>query len=120
MTNGLLRGNMIRFRKKILANWDEKPEERNIPLPLKRTVFSLLCTLLVLTSCENDLAIVNRISSQKDALKETGKGVQALYSDQGKVKAQLQAPVMTHMDDPKDSYTELPAGLTMFFYDDSL
>lgn len=74
----------------------------------------------LLYSCENDLSTINKITSQKDALKETGKEVQALYSDLGKVKAQLLAPVMNHMDDPKNPYTELPSGLLLYFYDDSL
>ncbi|HYV94546.1 MAG TPA: LPS export ABC transporter periplasmic protein LptC [Chitinophagales bacterium] len=66
------------------------------------------------------MSIVKKIASPKEASKETGKDVVALYSDFGKVKAKLIAPVMNHVDDEKNPYTELPAGLTLFFYTDSL
>jgi len=51
---------------------------------------------------------------------EAGKDVVAYYSDWGKVKAQLQAPVMNHVTDPKNSYTELPAGLKLDFFNPQL
>ena len=63
---------------------------------------------------------VKKIASQKDASVETGHDVEALYSDFGKVRAKLTAPVMNHVDDAKNPYTELPSGLNLLFYADSL
>jgi len=80
----------------------------------------LTSAFLLFSSCENDMSIVKKIASPTEASKETGKDVVALYSDFGKVKAKLIAPVMNHVDDEKNPYTELPSGLTLFFYTDSL
>jgi LPS export ABC transporter protein LptC len=66
------------------------------------------------------MSMVKKISSKKEAAMESGKDVQAIYSDFGKVKAQLTAPVMNHIDDIKNPYTELPAGLHLIFFSDSL
>jgi LPS export ABC transporter protein LptC len=66
------------------------------------------------------MSIVKKIASPTEASRETGKDVVALYSDFGKVKAKLIAPVMNHVDEEKGPYTELPAGLTLYFYTDSL
>jgi len=76
--------------------------------------------VFLLSSCENDMSVVKKIASPKEASKETGKDVVSLYSDFGKVKAKLIAPVMNHVDDEKNPYTELPSGLHLFFYTDSL
>jgi LPS export ABC transporter protein LptC len=75
---------------------------------------------MLFNSCENDLETVKKISSKKEASIEKGKNVIALYSDQGNVKARLKAPVMKHNDDPKNAYTELPAGLLLEFYNDKM
>jgi len=75
---------------------------------------------LVFGSCENDMTLVKKITSPKDAVKETGKEVDALYSDFGRVKARLIAPVMLHLDDAKNPYTEFPSGLTLNFFTDSM
>jgi LPS export ABC transporter protein LptC len=83
--------------------------------------FTLMGALFfLLTSCENDLQKVNEVSSQKESLRETGKEVTAYYSDFGKVKAKLQAPVMNHINDPKNPYTELPSTLQLTFYNENL
>src|SRR6185369_7428261 len=72
------------------------------------------------SACENDLSTVNKVTSKNEALKETGKDVEAYYSDWGKVKARLEAPVMNHVNDPKNSYTELPSGLKLYFFNPDL
>lgn len=77
-------------------------------------------SVLLLSSCENDMSVVKKITTKKEASKETGKDVVALYSDFGKMKAKLIAPVMNHVDDDKDPYTELPSGLNLYFYTDSM
>src|ERR1051325_5355530 len=79
-----------------------------------------LISILLLSSCENDMSLVKKIASPKEASKETGKDVIALYSDFGKMKAKLIAPVMNHVDDDKNPYTELPSGLNLYFYTDSM
>src|ERR1044071_5990600 len=76
--------------------------------------------IIFLSACENDLSTVNKITSKNEALKEAGKDVQAYYSDWGRVKARLDAPVMNHVNDPKNPYTELPSGLKLVFFNPDL
>lgn len=66
------------------------------------------------------MSTVEMITSPREVSRETGKEVEALYSDFGKVKARLTAPEMNHIDDPKTPYTELPSGLKLYFFSDSL
>lgn len=80
----------------------------------------LIAFITLMSSCENDMSTVKKIASQKEAAVETGTDVEALYSDFGEVKARLTAPVMNHVDDAKNPYTELPVGLNLVFYADSL
>ncbi len=62
------------------------------------------------------MAVVKKIASQKEASAETGKDVEVLYSDQGKIKAKLRAPTLSRFH-VKDSYTEMPDGLKLLFFD---
>jgi len=81
--------------------------------------FFLSLLLSLLLSCENDLSDINKVSSPKEASVETGKDIEVLYSSQGKVKARMQAPsLLRHRD--KNPYSELPDGLKIIFFDDSL
>lgn len=85
------------------------------------TIIVVLSSCVMLAaSCENDMKNVKKISSQKEALREAGKGVEAYYSDFGHVKAKLTAPVMNHVNEPKNPYTELPAGLKLIFFNEQL
>lgn len=83
-------------------------------------IFVMAFVMLAVVSCENDLETVKKITNKKDASIENGKDVTAYYSDQGLVKAQLKAPVMKHVEDSKNSYTEMPDGLVLYFYNEQM
>lgn len=80
----------------------------------------ILAGIFVSSGCENDMATVRRISTKQEAEIEVGKNIDAFYSDFGRVKAQLSAPVMNHVIDPKNPYSEMPSGLHLQFYSDSM
>ena len=62
---------------------------------------------------------IKKISSPDEALVEVGKKVELLYSSAGKVRARLIAPeLLRHRG--KTPFTEMPKGLKMYFYNDSL
>ncbi len=69
-----------------------------------------------ISSCETDIATVNKLTGQYEASSETGKDIEVIYSNQGTVKAKLTAPVMLRYR-TKEPYTELPDGLKILFYD---
>ena len=70
-------------------------------------------------SCENDMSTVKKITSQKEVSAETGKDIEVLYSDLGRVKAKLTAPTMMRYR-TKEPYTEMPDGVKIYFYDENL
>ena len=75
----------------------------------------ILLLLFVLTSCENDIHIVQSLGSKSTGVEE-GKDIVSYLSQSGKVKAKLVAPVMlrTLLDTVK---VEFPKGLHVLFYD---
>lgn len=73
----------------------------------------------IFSACENDLTVVKKITTQQEAQTENGKGIEVIYSNNAIIKAHLLAPTMKHTDGP-DPKTEMPDGLQMLFYDDSL
>ena len=74
---------------------------------------------LIISSCENDMSAIKKVSSPEEAMTETGNDIEVLYSSSGKVKARLLAPVLLRHR-TKNPYSELPKGLKIYFYNDSL
>lgn len=85
--------------------------------------FSILNLLLMaafsgtIYSCENDMKKVKELTESYEPSSETGKDIEVLYSDLGKVKAKLTAPTLLRFR-TKEPYTELPDGLKILFYDE--
>lgn len=77
------------------------------------TSYSLL---LALSSCENDLAKVEKIASNEISLPvETSKTVELIYSDSSIVRAKLTTPVLKFYK-VSSAYHEMPNGLYVEFY----
>ncbi|MXV14443.1 LPS export ABC transporter periplasmic protein LptC [Pedobacter sp. HMF7056] len=75
---------------------------------------------LLVTSCENELKDVPKVSSKKvPILVDKSLGVEIIYSDSAVVKAKVFAPLMlTHKT--TNPYYEMPKGVTVIFYDEKL
>jgi len=83
---------------------------------LTRLAFAL--SLLAFVSCENDMEAILKMDKQAAAVEE-GKDIESIYSQLGKVKAKLTAPVMLrHLQSPV--YVEFNKGLKALFYNDTL
>lgn len=82
-------------------------------------ILLLVGIMAVQQSCVNDMAKVNRIASDKEASREVVKNVFTTYSVQGKLRAKLRSPELVVTSMPKPG-KEMPAGLEVQFYDDSL
>jgi LPS export ABC transporter protein LptC len=81
---------------------------------------AFFCMLLI-SSCENSLNDIQKIASkEEDKPISTSKGVEVTYSDSAKVKARLLTPLMIELDDQNKPYQEMPKGVKIIFYDDSL
>jgi len=88
---------------------------------IKRSILCLpaLCVcMLWLSSCENSLDDIKKISSkEEDKPVSISKGVDIIYSDSAKVKAHLTTPLMIESD---NTFQEMPKGVKIIFYDDNL
>lgn len=87
-------------------------------IPFKKifAVSLITCFIVLLSSCENDIATINLITSKTQLPAESGKDVEIIYSDSARIKMKLTSP---HIDryTGKDPYIEFPKGLMVEFYD---
>lgn len=92
---------------------------------LKHTVLTacpVVLTVLLLCACEeNDLKKIQEVSSREFQVPvQRTIGVDVIYSDSAKVKAHVTSPLMLEHSEDKSPYTEMPKGIKVTFYDDSL
>lgn len=76
---------------------------------MRSILFSLGLLFLLTSSCENDLAEINRVIPAESVGKETFKTVEMLYSDSAIVRVRVLAPLMIrHLDrsSPKQEFTQ--------------
>jgi LPS export ABC transporter protein LptC len=74
--------------------------------------------ILFFSSCQTDIPTVSQIIAGKNHPSETGKSVEIIYSDSGRVKMKLTAAQLDRYVGEKP-YIEMPKGVKMFFFDDS-
>ncbi|MCW3071128.1 MAG: hypothetical protein JWO44_1018 [Bacteroidetes bacterium] len=84
------------------------------------TIYTRLLPFLLLlffAACENDIAVVNSVTSatEKQLPLESGKNVEMLYSDSAIVRAKLNTPQMDRYMGKKN-YMEMPKGMLVIFY----
>lgn len=83
----------------------------------KKHVHRIVLFLLfaVFQACENDIEVVNLITSRKIIPSESGKNVLIVYSDSARIKMKLNAAQLDHYDG-ENAYVEFPKGINVFFY----
>jgi len=88
-------------------------------LNANRYLYLVIVVSLLFSSCENDIATVNKITSRNASSVETGTQIEMVYSDYGIVKAKLTTPQIQeyHTINP---YYEMTKGVFMAVYNDSL
>ena len=86
-----------------------------------RTGLLFISALSILfAACENDIKEVNIITQKDNYATETAKGLEIIYSDSAVVKARILTPELNRFLTVKVPYTEMPKGLKMEFFDESL
>jgi len=73
-----------------------------------------------LAACENDIEKINTVTNTNDLPEVSGKNIEILYSDSGKVKMQLNADEIMQFGKLERPYIEFPKGVHIVFFDDSL
>jgi LPS export ABC transporter protein LptC len=83
----------------------------------KGIVYILICCM-IFTACENSLVEIEQLSGKRIAVEEAKK-IESFFSQGGKMRARLTAPVMNRYltDSP---YIEFPKSLHVDFYDSTL
>ncbi|MEP7170002.1 MAG: LPS export ABC transporter periplasmic protein LptC [Bacteroidota bacterium] len=85
----------------------------------QKAFYALALIAVIFYSCVNDKSKVDLVTKKINLPVETATDISVLYSDSAKVKAKLTAPLMNHFTAPK-SYFEMPKGVDLKFYDDTL
>jgi LPS export ABC transporter protein LptC len=82
---------------------------------------AMIICLLSVSACENSLSDIKKIASKEEEKPiSRSMGVDVIYSDSAKVKGRLITPLMIDHDDKNKPYREMPNGVKIIFYDDSL
>lgn len=82
--------------------------------------FSFLILLSSLLSCKNDVSKMKSMLNQEVLNSENALDVTIYYSKEGHTKAQLTTPLFKHVITSNPTYVEMPKGLFVSFFDDSL
>lgn len=74
----------------------------------------------VLSSCENDIEKINRVSKVDTSPVERAENIEVLYSDSGFIKMKLTGPVLERYANANEPYILFPNGMKTLFYDRAL
>ncbi len=84
--------------------------------------FKLFITIGIiqcLSACENSMEDIENVTEQFKTAVETIKGVEMMYSESGKVRVQLKAPLsLRHKTE--DPFVEFPEGVVVHFFNEEL
>jgi LPS export ABC transporter protein LptC len=85
-----------------------------------KTGILLLVFSLHFISCENEIEKINSLTGTSIFPEVSGKNVEIIQSDSGKVRVRILAPELYKYDQVEQPYIEFPRGMKAYFYDDSL
>ncbi len=85
-----------------------------------KTGILLLVFSLYFYSCENEIEKINSLTGTSIFPEVSGKNVEIIQSDSGKVRVRILAPELYKYDQVEQPYIEFPRGMKAYFYDDSL
>ena len=75
--------------------------------------------IVVLASCENDMAAIQRVISQEEQAVERARDVEILYSDSAIARVRIKAYTMLNHLDKKEPRREFPEGFIVDFFDEN-
>ncbi len=73
---------------------------------------------LMFSACVSDPQSIERITHKVETATEQLEQVRILYSDLGRIRAELTAPSLVHRYDEKEPYSEFAHGISIRFFDD--
>jgi len=78
--------------------------------------YLLVFAVVILASCENDMAKVKLLTSSGVVPTESSSNIKILYSDSAKLQTEITAPEMNHFE-TENPYIEMPLGLKALVYE---
>ena len=91
---------------------------QNIIIYLKKLL--VIPGVIFLLSCENEIEKINLLTSTKEYPDISGKNVEIIYSDSGKVQLKLKAEEIKKFSRIEKPYIEFPKGIDVVMYNDTL
>ena len=93
-------------------------EERYLFMNMRYRYF-LVITLfvLVVSSCVNDMAVVNKIIDPKEEPDLVADNIELLYSDSALLQMRLKAPVIRQYTEAEEPRREFPEGMHVWLFD---
>ena len=76
--------------------------------------------VIFLLSCENEIEKINLLTSSTEYPDMSGKKMEIIYSDSGKVKVKLTADEIKRFSKVEKPYIEFPKGIDVIFFNDTL
>ncbi len=80
-------------------------------------MLSLVCAF---SSCTTNLDMVNAMEDKEDKATITAKNSEILYTENGRLKLKVLAPVIKYFQNTKEPYNEFPEGITVYTFSDSM
>lgn len=74
----------------------------------------------MLTSCKTGVDIENALGENEDKASIIAKNSEILYTEKGRVKLKVIAPLTKYYQSKEEPHTEFPEGITVFTFSDSM
>ncbi len=84
---------------------------------LSPITWGILALCLALSSCENEISTINKVSSTEELPSLSAEGFEMIFSDSTVIRFKLQTPELIRHDDEKEPFTEFPRGVKIEKYD---
>jgi len=78
---------------------------------------SMVC---VLVSCTTNIDVVKALEDKENEATITAKNSEILYTENGRVKLKVLAPLTKYFQNTKEPYNEFPEGITVYTFSDSM
>ncbi len=86
-------------------------------LPCRFLLIIILLSVVVGTSCTNDMEVVSKIIDPAEEPDLAATNIEVLYSDSARLQVKLKAPHMKQFAEAQEPRREFPDGLHVWFYE---
>lgn len=81
---------------------------------------SLVLSLVFMISCSTKIDVLSSLENQEDKATVIAKNSEIVYTENGRVKLRVLAPVTKYYENAEEPYNEFPEGITVYTFSDSM